>query len=87
MSKDSIQQRMAAWMADYEESGLLRETMEPNEVDADLLNTAFDIMKECYPKFVTSVFIEEELGRQQRAEEDDLYWKDPHKENEEIENG
>ena len=59
MSKDSIQQRMAAWMADYEDRGLLQETMEPNEVDADLLNTAFDIMKECYPKFVTNGFIKE----------------------------
>ena len=59
MSKDSIQQRMAAWMADYEESGLLQETMEPNEVNAYLLDTAFDIMKECYPKFVTRAFIED----------------------------
>ena len=58
MSKDSIQQRMAAWMADYEDpTGAFRAVPDRDT----LLDTAFDIMKECYPKFVTSVFIEEEL--------------------------
>ena len=50
MSKDSIQQRMAAWMADYEDpTGAFRAVPDRDT----LLGTAFDIMKECYPKFVT----------------------------------
>ena len=56
MSKDSIQQRMAAWMADYEDpTGAFRAVPDRDT----LLDTAFDIMKECYPKFVTSAFIED----------------------------
>ena len=44
MSKDTVAQRAAAWMADYEDGGLLLETMEPNELDAYLLDRAYDIM-------------------------------------------
>jgi len=56
MSKDSIQQRMAAWMADYEDSGLLLETMGPTEVDDYLLDTAHDIMSQVlasFPRYAT----------------------------------
>ena len=44
MSKDTVVQRAAAWLADYEDGGLLLETMEPNELDAYLLDRAYDIM-------------------------------------------
>ena len=44
MSKDTVAQRAAAWLADYEDGGLLLETMEPNELDAYLLDQAYDIM-------------------------------------------
>ena len=44
MSKDTIMQRVAAWTADYEDGGHLLETMEPNELDAYLLDQAYDIM-------------------------------------------
>ena len=44
MSKDTVVQRAAAWMADYEDGGLLLETMAPNELDAYLLDQAYDIM-------------------------------------------
>ena len=44
MSKDTVAQRAAAWLADYEDGGLLLETMEPNELDAYLLDRAYDIM-------------------------------------------
>jgi len=56
MSEDSIQQRMADWMADYEDpTGAFR----PIPDRDTLLDEAFGIIKECHPKFVTSVFIEE----------------------------
>ena len=56
MSKDSIQQRMADWMADYEDpSGAFREVPDRDA----LLDTAFHIMVDSYLKFVTPVFIEE----------------------------
>ena len=48
MSKDTVAQRAAAWMADYEDGGLLLETMEPNELDAFLLDQAYDIMSELW---------------------------------------
>ena len=58
MSKDSIQQRMAEWMADYEDpSGAFREVPDRDA----LLDTAFHIMVDSYLKFVTPVFIEDEL--------------------------
>ena len=44
MSKDTVAQRAAAWMADFEDSGLLLETMEAEAVDAHLLEEAYDIM-------------------------------------------
>jgi len=44
MSKDTIMQRVAAWTADFEDSTLLQETMEENEVDAYLLDEAYNIM-------------------------------------------
>ena len=61
MSKDSIQQRMAAWMADYEDSGLLQETMEPNEADAYLLDEAYNIMCDLYTENVNEVGIDAAL--------------------------
>ena len=48
MSKDTIMQRVAAWTADFEDSTLLQETMEENEVDAYLLDLAYDIMSELW---------------------------------------
>ena len=48
MSKDTVAQRAAAWLADYEDGGLLLETMEPNELDGYLLDQAYDIMSELW---------------------------------------
>ena len=48
MNKDTIMQRVAAWTADYEDGGHLLETMEPNELDAYLLDQAYDIMSELW---------------------------------------
>ena len=48
MSKDTIMQRVAAWTADFEDSTLLQETMEENEVDAYLLDEAYNIMSELW---------------------------------------
>ena len=58
MSKDSIQQRMAAWMADYEETGLQLESMKADKVGSPtlfvlenrlhLVDSAYEIMSELY---------------------------------------
>ena len=44
MSKDSLMERVALWTARFEDGSLLRETMEENEVDAFLLDEAYNIM-------------------------------------------
>ena len=52
MSKDTVAQRAAAWMADFEDSGLLLETMEAEAVDAHLLEEAYNIMCDSYTENV-----------------------------------
>ena len=41
-------ERASAWMADHEDSSLLEETMPREDVDAYLMDTAFDIMNDIY---------------------------------------
>lgn len=41
-------ERASAWMADHEDSSLLEETMPREDVDAYLMDTAFDIMYDIY---------------------------------------
>ena len=41
-------ERASAWMADHEDSSLLEETMPHEDVDAYLMDTAFDIMYTLY---------------------------------------
>ena len=46
--KRELKDRLTAWMADYEDSSLLAETMPEQDIDLYLLDTAFDIMYEIY---------------------------------------
>ena len=45
-------ERASAWMADHEDSSLLEETMPREDVDAYLMDTAFDIMYDIYQLYV-----------------------------------
>ena len=52
MDKDTIMERVALWTARFEDSSLLRETMEENEVDAFLLDEAYTLMCDLWSKHV-----------------------------------
>lgn len=43
-----LYEKAAVWMADYEEPGLLEETMKKEDVDNYLLDKAMDIMYQVY---------------------------------------
>ena len=46
--KKELKDRLTAWMADYEDSSLLEETMAEQDINLYLLDTAFDIMYDIY---------------------------------------
>ena len=54
----SLYERAACWMADTEDSCLLEETMPKEDVDAYLMDEAFDIMNEIY-----QIYSESDGGR------------------------
>ena len=61
MSKDTIMQRVAAWTADYEDGGAFMKYMEPNELDAFLLDEAYNIMCDLYTENVNKIGIDAAL--------------------------
>ena len=61
MSKDTIMQRVASWTADFEDSNLLLETMLEQEVDAHLLDEAYNIMCDIYTENVNKIGIDAAL--------------------------
>ena len=48
MIPKSLYEKAACWMADNEDSSLLEDTMPKEDVDAYLMDEAFDIMHEIY---------------------------------------
>ena len=46
--KKELYERLTAWMADYEDSSILEETMSDKDIDTFLLDSAFDIMYDIY---------------------------------------
>jgi hypothetical protein len=46
--KKELYERLTAWMADYEDSSILEETMSDQDINTFLLDSAFDIMYDIY---------------------------------------
>ena len=58
--KKELYERLTAWMADYEDSSLLQETMSDKEIDVYLLDCAFDIMYDIHLEELAKEMSEEE---------------------------
>ena len=58
--KKELYERLTAWMADYEDSSLLQETMSDKEIDIYLMDCAFDIMYDIHLEELAKEMSEEE---------------------------
>ena len=58
--KKELYERLTAWMADYEDSSLLQETMSDKEIDIYLLDCAFDIMYDIHLEEISRDMSEQE---------------------------
>ena len=58
--KQELYARLTAWMADYEDSSLLQETMSDKEIDIYLLDCAFDIMYDIHCDEMSKKWTEED---------------------------
>ena len=68
--KKELYQRLTAWMADYEDSSFLQETMSDKEIDTYLLDCAFDIMYDIHLEELAKEMSEEE----QLQNDGNEYW-------------
>ena len=68
--KKELYERLTAWMADYEDSSLLQETMSDKEIDIYLMDCAFDIMYDIHLEELAKEMSEEEQLKRDGQE----YW-------------
>ena len=58
--KKELYERLTAWMADYEDSSLLEETMPAEDINTYLMDCAFDIMYDIHLEELSKEMSEEE---------------------------
>ena len=58
--KKELYERLTAWMADYEDSSLLEETMPAEDINSYLMDCAFDIMYDIHLEELYKEMSEEE---------------------------
>ena len=58
--KKELYERLTAWMADYEDSSLLEETMPAEDITSYLMDCAFDIMYDIHLEELAKEMSEEE---------------------------
>ena len=58
--KKELYERLTAWMADYEDSSLLEETMAAEDINTYLMDCAFDIMYDIHLEELAKEMSEEE---------------------------
>ena len=68
--KKELYERLTAWMANYEDSSLLQETMSDKEIDVYLMDCAFDIMYDIHLEELAKEMSEEEQLKRDGQE----YW-------------
>ena len=68
--KKELYERLTAWMADYEDSSLLEETMPAEDITSYLMDCAFDIMYDIHCDEMSKKWTEEE----QLQNDGNEYW-------------
>ena len=68
--KKELYERLTAWMADYEDSSLLEETMPAEDINSYLMDYAFDIMYDIHCDEMSKKWTEED----QLQNDGNEYW-------------